>query len=96
MAARRADLVFHLGAENPGLHRRARRLQRALEQSQTLQTVYTMKQKLADVWQRSATTQDQLVQALQDWCREAEATGIQALKDFATKLRHVRLVQTTA
>jgi len=72
------------------------RLQRALEQSQTLQTVYTMKQKLADVWQRSATTQDQLVQALQDWCREAEATGIQALKDFAAKLRHVRLVQTTA
>ena len=27
---------------------------------------------------------------------EAEATGIQALRDFAAKLRHVRLVQTTA
>jgi stearoyl-CoA desaturase (delta-9 desaturase) len=72
------------------------RLQSALEHSQTLQTVYAMKQKLADIWQRSATTQEQLVQALQDWCREAEATGIQALKEFAAKLRSVRLVQTTA
>ena len=57
-------------------------LDKALEQNGTLKTVYTMKQKLQDVWQRSATTQENLRQALQDWCREAEATGIQALQRF--------------
>ena len=72
------------------------RLENALAQSQKLTTVYAMKQKLADVWQRSASTQDQLVQALQEWCREAEATGIQALREFATKLRSARLVAVPA
>jgi stearoyl-CoA desaturase (delta-9 desaturase) len=71
------------------------RLQKALEQSQTLQTVYTMKQKLADVWQRSATTQENLIQALQDWCQEAEATGIHALREFSNKLRTYSLVSAT-
>jgi stearoyl-CoA desaturase (delta-9 desaturase) len=67
------------------------RLQNALEQNQTLKTVYAMKQKLADIWQRSAATQENLIQALQDWCREAEATGIQSLREFALKLRSCRL-----
>jgi stearoyl-CoA desaturase (delta-9 desaturase) len=72
------------------------RLAKALEQSQALRTVYTMRQKLADVWQRSATTQEHLIHALQEWCHEAEATGIQALRDFAAKLRTVRLVSAPA
>ena len=72
------------------------RLQKALEQNQALHTVYTMKQKLADVWQRSATTQENLIQALQDWCHEAEATGIHALREFSNKLRTYSLVQATA
>jgi len=72
------------------------RLQKALEQNQTLHTVYTMKQKLADVWLRSATTQENLIQALQDWCHEAEATGIHALREFSNKLRTYSLVQAAA
>jgi len=72
------------------------RLQKALEQNQTLNTVYAMKQKLADVWQRSATTQENLIQALQDWCHEAEATGIHALREFSNKLRTYSLVQAAA
>jgi len=67
------------------------RLARVLEHSQALHTVYTMRQKLADVWQRSATTQEHLIHALQEWCHEAEATGIQALREFAAKVRSVRL-----
>jgi len=72
------------------------RLQQALEQNQTLHTVYAMKQKLADVWQRSATTQENLIQALQDWCHEAEATGIHALREFSNKLRTYALVKASA
>jgi len=72
------------------------RLQKALEQNQTLHTVYAMKQKLADVWQRSATTQENLIQALQDWCHEAEATGIHALREFSGKLRTYALVKASA
>ena len=67
------------------------RLQKALELNGTLNTVYAMKQRLADIWQRSAATQEHLRKAIEDWCRQAEATGIRALRDFATKMRAYRL-----
>ncbi len=67
-------------------------LDAVLENNGTLKTVYVMKQKLQDVWQRSAATQEHLLQALQEWCREAEATGIEALHHFSRKLRTYTLV----
>ena len=63
-----------------------------LEANGTLKTVYVMKQKLQDIWQRSASTQEHLLQALQEWCREAEATGIEALRLFSQKIRTYTLV----
>jgi len=66
-------------------------LNRALAHNATLNTVYAMKQKLADIWQRSATTQEHLRRALEDWCRQAEATGIEALREFSLKLRSYTL-----
>ena len=72
------------------------RLARALDQNSALKTVYTMKQKLQNIWQRSATTQEQLLQALQEWCREAEATRIEALRDFSLRLRTYTLQPTAA
>ncbi len=73
-----------------------KRLYKALELSTTLKTAYAMKQKLAEIWQRSAATQEHLRHAIEDWCRQAEATGIQALRDFALKLRGYRLVSAPA
>ena len=62
-------------------------LNKALRHYESLATVYTMKQRLQEIWQRSAATQEALLHALEDWCRQAEATGIQALRDFARKLK---------
>jgi stearoyl-CoA desaturase (delta-9 desaturase) len=71
-------------------------LQQALERNDRLKTVYAMKQKLLDIWNRRATTQEHLIQALQEWCREAEATGIEALRNFSQKLRTYTLVPVPA
>jgi stearoyl-CoA desaturase (delta-9 desaturase) len=68
-------------------------LDTVLENNGTLKTVYVMKQKLQDVWQRSAATQENLRQALQEWCREAEATRIEALHHFSQKLRTYTLAR---
>ncbi len=67
-------------------------LDKVLEKNGTLKTVYVMKQKLQDIWQRSASTQENLLQALQEWCREAEATGIESLRLFSQKIRTYTLV----
>ncbi len=71
-------------------------LNAALGRFQRLHTVYTMKQKLQSIWQRSAATHEPLLHALQEWCHEAEATGIQALREFALKLRTYSLAQPTS
>lgn len=63
------------------------RLAEVLPKSQPLQTMYAMRRELAAVWGRSTASREQLVRQLQDWCRRAEASGIQALADFSQRLR---------
>jgi len=64
-----------------------RRLEQVLAQSQKLQTVYQFRERLRELWERSAPSQEALLKALQEWCQQAEATGIHALESFARRLR---------
>ena len=68
-------------------------LKRALDLSPTLQRAYTMKQKLQSVWMKS-NNQDGLLQALEEWCHAAEASGIEALREFSTRLKRYEMVPT--
>ncbi|MEJ2362785.1 MAG: fatty acid desaturase [Gammaproteobacteria bacterium] len=63
----------------------------ALKHSKTLETVYHFKQQLKELWQHSANNQARRVERLQQWCHDAEKTGIQALQDFAAHLRSYTL-----
>jgi stearoyl-CoA desaturase (delta-9 desaturase) len=59
----------------------------ALGKSKVLATVYAMRKELAEVWQRSSLSKEQLVRQLEDWCLRAEASGIEALQQFSRRLR---------
>ena len=59
----------------------------AIRCSNTLGTVYTMRDELAQLWQRSTASKEQLVKQLEDWCGRAEASGIEALEQFSRRLR---------
>ncbi|MEW6354320.1 MAG: fatty acid desaturase [Pseudomonadota bacterium] len=63
------------------------KLETVLRHSQSLHIVYQYKQRLQEIWKRSTETQENLLHALQEWCRQAEATGIKSLQDFAQRLR---------
>jgi stearoyl-CoA desaturase (delta-9 desaturase) len=58
-----------------------------LKASSRLATIYTMRDELAALWQRSTASKEQLVHQLEDWCRRAEASGIDALQMFSRRLR---------
>ncbi len=64
-----------------------RRLDAALNYSQTLETVYHFKQQLKEIWIKSSNDQVKRVQRLQAWCAEAEKSGIEVLQEFALYLR---------
>lgn len=63
------------------------RLQEVLAEYHTLETVYEFRQKLQALWQQKTASQESLVDALKEWCQQAEQTGIQALEEFAHGLR---------
>jgi stearoyl-CoA desaturase (delta-9 desaturase) len=62
-------------------------LDQVLGKSERLQTVYRMRQELAAIWGRSTASREQLLEQLQAWCKRAEDSGIQSLRDFSVRLR---------
>ena len=70
------------------------RVKEMLSNSKKLEVVYSMREELTALWQRSSATKEQLVHQLEDWCRRAEASGIDALQEFSMRLRRYRLART--
>ena len=63
------------------------RLQKFLESNQRLEQVYLMKESLHKIAARSSSSYEQLRSALDEWCRNAEESGIEALMNFSIKLK---------
>lgn len=77
---------LHLdGAALPASERERR--EAVTSHSKVLATIYTMRDELAAVWQRSTASKEQLVRQLEDWCLRAEASGIAGLEEFSRRLR---------
>lgn len=68
-----------------------RRLETVLNDSQSLQVVYEYRQRLQAIWRQRTASQEKLLQSLQEWCKQAEATGIRALEEFSRTLRSYSL-----
>jgi stearoyl-CoA desaturase (delta-9 desaturase) len=63
------------------------KLEKVLENHRNLNVVYQFRMKLQSIWARSTASQKDLVESLQEWCKQAEATGIEVLKDFVGHLK---------
>lgn len=72
------------------------RLSEALAHSRPLAVVHQFHERLSQLFAQRTTSHEGLLQQLQEWCRQAEETGIQALAEFAHRLRGYTLsgVQT--
>ncbi len=71
------------------LHRKY--LQELLQNSEALQTVYEFRRELQELWNETYASHERLIQAIIQWCKEAEATGIKVLQEFAQSLRSYAL-----
>ncbi len=77
---------LHLDAKYLKAQERAK-LDEVLSKSKVLETIYSMRQELTALWQRSTASKEQLVKQLEDWCHRAEESGIASLQEFSRKLR---------
>jgi len=64
-----------------------KRLADGLEESEQLQVVYEFRAKLQEIWQMANASHERLVAALQEWCTQAEESGIESLREFAIRMR---------
>jgi stearoyl-CoA desaturase (Delta-9 desaturase) len=58
-------------------------LQPVLNKDPLLQTIYSMRHDLSQLWARSTLSADQLLEELREWCGRAEASGIDPLRRFS-------------
>jgi stearoyl-CoA desaturase (delta-9 desaturase) len=72
------------------------RLQDEVKQRPLLATVCEFRTRLAGVLERGNSGTEAMLASLQEWCREAEATGIRTLQEFAARLRGYSLVPAHA
>jgi len=63
------------------------RLQALLNKYEQLREVYHYRQSLQNVWLKTATSQKELIESLQLWCKQAESSGLDVLKQFAEQLK---------
>jgi fatty-acid desaturase len=85
-AIRRAKSVFWRNERLIG-EREQRRLERARAYSERLEAIYQYRLRLQQIWSRTSQSSTEMVDALRQWCRDAEQSGIDALEDFARQLR---------
>ena len=62
-------------------------LQTLLQRYEQLRVVYHYRQSLQNVWLKTATSQKELIDALQQWCKQAEESGLEVLHQFAQQLK---------
>lgn len=72
------------------------KLKAVLERHQTLNTVYEARERLRQLWAGSVISNEALVANLKEWVAHAEASGIEALQEFAVRLRGYALQPATA
>ena len=63
------------------------RIQRMLEQSQALKVIYEKRLALQQIWVKTSSNGHDMLEAIKQWVAEAEASGIQSLRDFAEQLK---------
>ena len=71
-------------------------LAEAMIASTVVRTLYELRVQLQAVWAKRSGNRDELLEAFRSWCARAEATGIQALREFVSDLRSYSLPAATA
>ncbi len=62
-------------------------LESVLERHEILRQIYEKSHELQALWRQRGLKPQEKLQALMDWCKDAEASGIRYLEEFAAHLR---------
>lgn len=68
----------------------------ALQSNEALSTVCQFRDRLQAIWGQTTASQKELITALQEWCQQAEQSGVKSLQDFAKYVRGYMVIKAVA
>ena len=63
------------------------RISELVEAHPDIKVIYELRLRLQAVWSKRSGSADELLNALKQWCLDAEATGLSVLRDFVEELK---------
>ena len=69
-------------------------MEKIVEKNHALKVVYQFRKRLQEIWEQTTASQKDLLEALHEWCVQAEATGIKKLQEFTQYLKGYSLSGT--
>lgn len=63
------------------------RISKVVKESADIRMIHDLHLRLQEIWAQRGGNMDDIIQALTDWCAEAEESGMQSLRDFADTLK---------
>ena len=72
------------------------RIQQLLAESHALKVIYEKRIALQQIWLKTSSNGHDMLEAIKHWISDAEASGIQSLRDFAQQLKTYSLRPATA
>ena len=66
-------------------------LKQYINTSPTIETIIQYREDLKDIWESNGKSADQMIEAIKEWCHNAEKSGVVALQVYAKKLQTYRL-----
>ncbi|MFM8454788.1 MAG: fatty acid desaturase [Gammaproteobacteria bacterium] len=67
------------------------KLEISLKEHQLAHKLYVLRQNLQAIWDRTTASKNELLEAFHEWCHQAEASGVEALKEFAAYIKGYKL-----
>ncbi|MCU7802988.1 MAG: fatty acid desaturase [Candidatus Thiodiazotropha sp. (ex Lucinoma borealis)] len=64
-----------------------KQLSEILDNNTVLNNVYQFKVRLQEIWEQQASSHEKRLEALSQWCVQAEASGVEALQEFVSFVR---------
>jgi stearoyl-CoA desaturase (Delta-9 desaturase) len=82
------ELFALLSKEETLLSETARsKMHTLLSRYDNLKTIYHYRQSLQNIWLKTASSQKELVDSLQLWCKQAEESGLDVLHQFSMRIK---------
>jgi len=66
-------------------------LKQYMQTAPSIETILKYRDELKEIWESKGQSTEQMIEAIRQWCKKAEKSGVEVLQNYAAKLQTYRL-----